>query len=68
MRIIQQLFHSLFSPLDAQQQAEQDYLAKAVDSADFERRMYDLAYHSASSLQGASWADFAQTQSLRRPW
>ena len=68
MSIFKHFLEKLFSPLDAQQQAEQDYLAKSVDACDLERRMHDLEYHDASMSQGKGWADFARAQSVRRPW
>jgi len=68
MRTFKQFLNQLFSPLDAQQQAEQAYLAKAVDAADLERRIHDLEYHDAPSWQSSAWTDFAEVQSVRRPW
>ena len=68
MSTFKQFLEKLISPLDAQQQAEQAYLAKAVDVCDLERRMHDLEYRDASLSQGTGWADFARAQSIRQPW
>ncbi|HOI65353.1 MAG TPA: DUF3563 family protein [Thiomonas arsenitoxydans] len=68
MNSFKHFLEKLFSPLDAQQQAEQAYLAKAVDACDLERRMHELEYSDGAALNFPVHAAHAGTHAWRSPW
>ncbi|MGA8009445.1 MAG: DUF3563 family protein [Thiomonas sp.] len=68
MSTVKQILVKLFSPLDAQQQAEQAYLAQAVDVCDLERRIHDIEYRDVAILDFPAQAGHTGTPLWRSPW
>lgn len=68
MNALKHVLEKLFSPIDAQQQADQAYLDKAVDACDFERRVHDVEYHDAAMKDFRVHAAHAVTHAWRSPW
>ena len=48
MSTFKQFLQKVFSGLESQEQLDEEYLAKSVDTADLERRIHELEYRGTA--------------------
>lgn len=68
MSMFKQFLEKLFSPADPQQQADEAYLAQAVDVCDLERRMQDIEHRGMQFDGMPVHPAHAGAQIWQSPW